>query len=194
MNPERLTKLDAVLAEVWRQLALAVHDKTHAWRTPVLATRDGEAVDARTVVLREVRSDAQEVLFYTDPRAGKVRQLLAQPRAVLVLWSPLLAWQLRLRVDLALHTQGLDVTSRWARVKMSPSAQDYLSPLPPGAALEGGASDATHPISMRDAQPDGNVFFGVVVAQVQSLDWLELSAQGHRRAFFDAQGARWLQP
>ena len=194
MNAERPTTLDAVLAEVWRQLDLAVHDKTHAWRTPVLATRDGEAVDARTEVLREVRSEEHQVLFYTDPRAGKVRQLLVQPQAVLVLWSPALNWQLRLRADLTLHTQGLDVTSRWARVKMSPSAQDYLSPLPPGAALEGGGSDTKHPISMPDTQPDSDVFFGVVVARVRSLDWLELSAQGHRRACFDAQGARWLQP
>ncbi len=194
MNAERLTTLDAVLAEIWHQLTLAAADKTHAWRTPVLATRDGEAVDARTVILRQVRSDERQVLFYTDPRAGKVQQLLAQPQAVLVLWSAVLAWQLRLRVDLTLQTQGLDVTSRWARVKMSPAAQDYLSPLPPGAALEAGPGDPIQPIRMPDAHPDSDVFFGVVVAQVHSLDWLELRAQGHRRARFDAQGARWLQP
>jgi pyridoxamine 5'-phosphate oxidase len=195
MATERLTTLDAVLAEVWRQLTLAVHDKNHAWRTPVLATRDGDAVDARTVVMREVRSEERQVLFYTDPRAGKVRQLLCQPQAVLVLWSPVLAWQLRLQVDLTLHTQGLDVTSRWARVKMSPSAQDYLSPLPPGAVLAGGdASRPVNPSKRSNTHPDGDVFFGVVVAQVHSVDWLELSAQGHRRARFDARGAHWLQP
>jgi pyridoxamine 5'-phosphate oxidase len=199
MTPERPTTLDAVLDAVWRQLALAVHDKAHAWRTPVLATRDGESVDARTVVLREVRSDERQVLFYTDPRAGKVRQLLVQPQAVLVLWSPALAWQLRLRVNLTLQTQGLDVTSRWARVKMSPSAQDYLSPLPPGAVLVDDGSSHNHshsmnPSRLHDTHPDSDVFFGVVVAQVHSVDWLELSAQGHRRARFDAQGTRWLQP
>jgi pyridoxamine 5'-phosphate oxidase len=192
MTTERPTTLDAVLNAVWRELALAVSDKTHAWRTPVLATRDGESVDARTVVLREVRSEEHQVLFYTDPRAGKVRQLLVQPQAVLVLWSPVLSWQLRLRVDLTLQTQGLDVTSRWARVKMSPAAQDYLSPLAPGAVLAG---DPIHPTGdLPFAHPDRDVFFGVVVAQVRSLDWLELSTQGHRRARFDAQGARWLQP
>jgi hypothetical protein len=36
--------------------------------------------------------------------------------------------------------------------------------------------------------------FAVVTAQVQSLDWLELHAEGHRRARFESQGARWLQP
>jgi hypothetical protein len=29
---------------------------------------------------------------------------------------------------------------------------------------------------------------------VQSIDWLELHADGHRRAIFDETGARWVQP
>ena len=31
-------------------------------------------------------------------------------------------------------------------------------------------------------------------AQVQAIDWLELHAEGHRRALFDAAGRRWLAP
>jgi pyridoxamine 5'-phosphate oxidase len=194
VSTERLTTLDAVLAEVWRQLAGAVRDKSHAWRTPVLATRDGKAVDARVVVLREVRLDERQLLFYTDPRAGKVPQLLVQPQAVVVLWSPALAWQLRLRVDLSLETSGLDVTSRWARVKMSPAAQDHLSPLPSGSVLTGGEDGTSPPTTMPHPHPDSGVFFGVLTAQVRSMDWLELHPLGHRRARFDAQGSRWLQP
>ena len=49
-----LTDLEAIRAEVWRQLAQATEDKQHAWRTPVLATVNGHLADARTVVLREV--------------------------------------------------------------------------------------------------------------------------------------------
>lgn len=192
MNAERLTDLDAVLDALWGQLTLAVTDKTHAWRTAVLATREGDAVDARTVVLREVRKEQQQLLFYTDPRAGKVQQLLAHPQAVLVLWSPLLGWQIRLQVELSIQTQGLDVTSRWARIKMSPAAQDYLSPWPPGAVLA--ANNERPPVAAPQPHPEAGVFFGVVTAQVRGIDWLELHPQGHRRAFFDADGARWLQP
>ncbi|XVJ68608.1 MAG: pyridoxamine 5'-phosphate oxidase [Rhizobacter sp.] len=193
MNPERLTTLDAVLNAVWRELALAVRDKNNPWRTPVLATRDGEAVDARTVVLREVNADQRQVLFYTDPRAGKVRQLLAQPEAVLVLWSPQLGWQLRARVALTVQTSGLDVTSRWARVKLSPASQDYLSPHPPGARLGDVSATPKNEINeMPHAERD--VFFGVITAQVSSFDWLELHPNGHRRARFDLDGSCWLQP
>ena len=37
-------------------------------------------------------------------------------------------------------------------------------------------------------------FFAVVQARVQTIDWMELHADGHRRAIFDARGARWVQP
>jgi pyridoxamine 5'-phosphate oxidase len=58
----------------------------------------------------------------------------ARPAAgTLLAWSERLGWQLRLRVALAVETEGLGVSSRWARLKMSPAAHDYLSPLPPGA-------------------------------------------------------------
>ena len=36
--------------------------------------------------------------------------------------------------------------------------------------------------------------FAVITAQVLSLDWLELHADGHRRAHFGPAGAQWLQP
>ena len=37
-------------------------------------------------------------------------------------------------------------------------------------------------------------FFAVITAQVLTIDWLELHREGHRRAIFDKDGARWVQP
>lgn len=182
---DRLDSLAAVEAAIWHQLAGCVADKAHPWRTPVLATVDGDAADARTVVLREVDARTRQLLIYTDERAGKVHQLLNHPRGTLVMWSPVLGWQLRCRVRLALEMSGLAASSRWARIQLSPAAQDYLSPLPPGAALQGAAP--AHP-------PVTRAYFAVIDATVESLDWLELHADGHRRAIFDGQGPRWVQP
>ncbi|WP_298832130.1 pyridoxamine 5'-phosphate oxidase family protein [uncultured Piscinibacter sp.] len=182
---DRLESLVAVEAEIWRQLALCVQDKTHPWRTPVLATVDGERADARTVVLREVDPRQKQMLIYTDERAGKVSQLLQRPHGMLVMWSPELSWQLRCSVRLALEMSGLAASSRWARIRLSPAAQDYLSPLPPGTPLQSAAP--THPAVARD-------YFAVIDATAESLDWLELRSDGQRRAIFDAHGARWVQP
>ena len=184
----RLETLDAVEAAIWEQLALCVVDKSHPWRTPVLATIDGERADARTVVLREIDERQHALLIYTDERAGKVHQLLRQPHGTLVMWSPALGWQLRCRVRLVIEMSGLAASSRWARVRLSPAAQDYLSPLPPGTTVGMPAP----PPPPHD--PVARDYFAVIEAAIDAIDWLDLHPDGHRRAIFDARGARWVQP
>ena len=120
-----------------------------------------------------------------DARSAKVLQVRAQPQGVLVFWSTRLSWQLRLRVALTVHTDGPAVDSRWAQLKGSPAAQDYLSPRAPGTPL--GPTPGS-------AQALARHHFALVVAQVKSIDWLELHRGQHRRAAFDAAGSRWLVP
>jgi hypothetical protein len=182
----RLASLGEIRDEVWEQLALAAQGREHPWRTPVLATINGHLADARTVVLREVDPRARRFLIYTDERAHKVAQVLSHPVGTLVMWSPELGWQLRCRVHLALEMSGLAASSRWARIKLSPAAQDYLSPLPPGTALDI-PEVPSHAAVPRD-------YFSIITAQVLSIDWLELHPQGHRRARFDGGEGTWLQP
>ena len=79
------------------------------------------------------------------------------------------------------------MSSRWARLKMTPAAQDYLSPLAPGEPLDSQWSPLTPARATRES-------FAVVTAQIEAIDWLELHADGHRRAIFDAHGERWISP
>ncbi|WP_374567926.1 pyridoxamine 5'-phosphate oxidase family protein [Ideonella sp.] len=177
--------LGALEARLWDELVTAARTRGHAWRTPVLATAGGAAgVDARVVVLREVEAPTRELVFFTDARSPKLAQIAAHPQATLVMWSAELGWQLRLGVQLGLENSGLAVSSRWARLKMTPAAQDYLSPLPPGTPL------GAHPAPERGSREH----FAVVTAQVRVMDWLALDPAGHRRAVFDGHGARWIQP
>ncbi|MBX3622288.1 MAG: pyridoxamine 5'-phosphate oxidase [Rhizobacter sp.] len=186
----RLASLPEINAAIWRELGLCAQDKQHPWRTPVLATTDGQLGDARTVVVREVSADERRLLVYTDRRSTKVAQFQAHPLGTLVMWSASLGWQLRCRVHLSLDSSGLAVASRWARIRLSPAAQDYLSPLPPGADL-----DDELPPPAPDGEERGALgYFAVIDAQVQSIDWLELHPDGQRRALFDGEGGRWLQP
>ena len=120
-----------------------------------------------------------------------LRRLGSHRGAGLLAWSAALGWQLRLQVQLDVQTSGLAVSSRWARMKLSPAAHDYLSPLPPGAPLPGpGQAPPATPwptLATRN-------HFAVVLATVQAMDWLELHGDGHRRAGFPADGPPlWLQ-
>lgn len=183
MVAARLQELAEIEAAVWRELEAATHDAEHGWRVATLATWDGSRVDARCVVLREFDRESRTLLIYTDERSAKARQLEEHPSGTLVAWSKALGWQLRLAVQLHLQTAGLTVSSRWARLKMSPAAQDYLSPLPPGSKI----CKPTPEIGTR-------TFFATMTARVESIDWLELHDEGHRRALFDASGGHWLVP
>lgn len=187
----RLASLPEIEAAIWRELAAAPRDKQHPWRMPVLASTDGEVGDARLVVMREVRPNERRFLIYTDQRSGKVAQLSGHPVGTLVMWSASLNWQLRCRVRVSFETSGLDVSSRWARIKLSPGAQDYLSPLPPGAELDDPAG--TSPVPTGEER-GALSYFAVMDTQVLSIDWLELHPDGQRRALFDGDGGRWLQP
>jgi hypothetical protein len=200
MNRPRLETLAEVEAALWQELERAPRDKHHGWRTCVLATVDGTGgdvrtearADARTVVLREVDAAERTILIYTDARSPKAGQIAAHPSGLLVLWSPSLSWQLRLQVQLRLETDGLAVMSRWARMKLTPGAQDYLSPMPPGTPLHPLEDEAAR--AFVEPKREGREHFGVIAAEVGAIDWLELSAQGHRRASFDGGVARWLAP
>lgn len=192
-EPTRLQTLTEIEAAIWREIGLAALDNQHEWRTPVLASADGDGADARTVVLREADPEAGTLAIYTDSRAAKVRQLQAQPRCSLVMWSQRLGWQLRLRARVQAHTDGLAVTSRWAALRMSPAAGDYLSALTPGAPLDAAPGEQ---LNRAPAEPTATQreFFAVLIATVEAMDWVELHRDGHRRASFTTTQAQWLVP
>jgi pyridoxamine 5'-phosphate oxidase len=66
---------------------------------------------------------------------------------------------------------------------MTPAAHDYLSPLPPGSKLD-------RPLPARGTRE----YFAVATATVGAVDWLELRADGQRRASFDEQSRHWVAP
>jgi len=180
----RIESLALIHQSCWQELTQATGDRHHAWRVMGLATVDGDGADLRSIVLREAAAAERSLVFYTDARSPKVSQMQARPTGTLLAWSPSLGWQLRLKVTLAVETQGLAVASRWARLKVTPAAQDYLSPLPPGT-----------PVDRFEPERASRDHFAVITAKVRAIDWLELHADGHRRARFDEHGqGQWLSP
>lgn len=180
------TDLGTIESAIWRELQAATHDREHEWRTAVLATVDGDRPDARIVVLREAAPGT--LVVFSDARAGKIAQVRQHPWATLVFWAPSLGWQLRARLRIEAHADGLAVSSRWARLKLSPSARDYLSPHAPGTPL-----DAPTP-RWPDVPREQRAHFAVLEGRVLQLDWMEIHPDGHRRACFETTGvARWLQ-
>jgi pyridoxamine 5'-phosphate oxidase len=191
IEPYRVAQADAlsladIEAAVWQELRRAAVEPGHAWRRCTVATLGEHGPEARTMVLRECDAEAATLCFYTDARSPKVAQWAADPRTEIVCWSPTLNWQVRLRTQVEVETEGLGVSARWARVRFSPAAQDYLSHAAPGAPL------GARPVPHVDAVAHHH--FAVAVARVLAVDWLALHPAGHRRARFSGGERCWLAP
>ncbi len=175
---------ESLRAKIWQELQRAVGERDHEWRTPVLAGVDADGLpQARTVVLRQADPLPSTLQVYTDSRSPKVTELLRHRGAVLVFWSRRLSWQLRARVTVQVQTDGERVEAAWERVSRTAAAADYLAPAAPGSvfALTGPGDHASHHLA-------------VLLARVESFDWLELAREGHRRVRFDESGACRLIP
>lgn len=179
----RIESLHLIEAACWQELQAAAQHRGHGWRAMTLATWDGAWAQARTITLREVDAAGRQLVFYADDRSPKIAQIRAHPQGTLQAWCPSLSWQVRARVWLRVETDAHALQARWSTLRLKPAAQDYLSPLAPGDVLEA-------PSNERGSREH----FTLVYAEVRALDWLELHADGHRRAVFDIDGARWVQP
>lgn len=173
--------------QIWKELGRASVDRHHEWRTPVLATVgcDGSP-NARTVVLRKVDTNQQTLCFYSDARSAKVSELTKEPKAVLAFWSGRLNWQLRVKVEISVATDGPELQALWQRVQQSASAGDYMATEAPGTERPTGFSIAQN--------LSGDHHFALLNAQVLQMDWLELGHGAHRRARLSSNTWQWLVP
>ncbi len=180
----RTESLHQLQRACWEELERASQERAHGWRLMTLATVESGRAEARSVILREADPAGHCLVFFTDARSPKLRQIQAHPQGTMLAWCPQLSWQIRLRVALSRETDPHLTTTRWERLRQSPAAQDYLSPRAPGEPLGEGASE----------ERGSRGHFAMVNARVQSMDWLELRPDGHRRAVFDTAGGHWVQP
>ena len=176
---------DHLPTRLWQELTRAPHDRHHDWRTPTLATQgiDQCGPQARTVVLRHADASLWTLRVYTDGRSPKCSELVAQPLAQLTFWSKRLNWQLRVSALTTVELEGEQVNAAWERIKQSPARADYLSALPPGhiqSTCEGSALKSSESLSEHH--------LAVLNFKVTSMDWLALSANGHRRAMLTPDG------
>lgn len=170
--------------QLWSELEQAVTDRQHGWRTPVLATVDADGLpDARTVVLRVADRASKTLKMFTDQRSPKVAQLQANPQAQLVFWCPNRQWQLRAKVTATIDSNSDQTAAIWARIRHTAAVGDYLTAEAPGSLLSDQAplSADLHTLC-------------VMECQIESLDWLMLSRQGHRRARLGHDMLIWVTP
>ena len=178
--------LAETLAEAWRMLTRGVADRRHAFHHPVLATIGMDRrPQARTIILRAVEPGKRTITFHTDARSQKLVELAASPETGLHFYDEKRKIQLRLNGLARVHQGDSIARSRW-QASQRMSRVCYSVEPAPGVRIEDG-----HGFTLRQPKPDeieadvpGFENFTAVVVTVDTLEWLFLAAEGHRRARF----------
>ncbi|NNE85395.1 MAG: pyridoxamine 5'-phosphate oxidase [Alphaproteobacteria bacterium] len=188
--------LDSTLDYCWRLFQAGVTDRQCAFHMPTLATvRPDGTPSIRTVVLRSVDPDRRQLRFHTDIRSSKVGEITEQPRVAVHFYDAKSKVQLRIDGTASLHHDDAAAAKAWRGTRPL-SRQCYRVEQNPGTAI----ADPTEAFAPSDWQDDeaGRSNFAAVTISFDALEWLYLSAHGHRRAQFTWHDgdmrATWLVP
>ncbi len=168
--------LEPVRLDFVAALRNAVSDKSSPLRYPILASVDADGLpQARVVILREFDPDTMVLRVFTDARSPKMSQITLNPQVQFVFYDQGQKLHFRVSGSAVTHHQN-DVTEAYWKDLPEFGRGDYLSRLPPGA-------DIVQPEDgWRNEDQFGSDNFTVLEIRVSTVDWLKLSAGGHKRA------------
>ena len=177
-------ELEQFHVDTLNRLARAGHDKRSPFRTPMLATTDASGKpQARIVILRQVARDPLTIWIYTDARSPKVSQIDDNPHVELLFWDKGASLQVRLAGTASVVTRGAQIDALKDGLPDNVNG-DYDRLQPPGSTAES-------PESALILEADHPLYFARLSVTAVSLDVLELSRDGHRRACFRTEGGEW---
>jgi pyridoxine/pyridoxamine 5'-phosphate oxidase len=186
MNYEFQDNLDETFLYIKQQLARAAVDVKHDLRRIYIATFGSPYPEVRTVVLRAVSWDKNEVTFHTDLRSKKYSELLANHKMSLMGYNHQKSYQIRVRGEATLHHKDEIAEQNWRKLGVS-SRRVYLA-TNPGDVLNqagNGLSDLHNSQELQlSATESGFDNFVCVTIAIRELEWLLLARNGHRRALY----------
>jgi pyridoxamine 5'-phosphate oxidase len=187
-----LDVLDAVLEQSWGLLAQGLHDRHSPFRQGVLATYSDNGPQARYVVLRHVDKANRCIGFHSDYRADKIVQIQKSANVSWCFFGD--KQQLRLSGIAAIHAGDAIAEAAW-QATSNLSRRCYLTEQAPGTQSDIAASGLSAELEQRQPSTlestQGFTQFAVIRITLESIEWLHLGANGHRRARFDWHHQAW---
>ena len=182
LQPRHYNDLDAILPAAWDLLARGARDRKSEFHILHLSTITADGFpSSRSVVLRGFDEQARSIQFHTDSRSEKAAEIFERPHVAIHAYSQAEKVQLRMQCRASFHHCDALTGAAW-RTMHDMSRQCYTQDVSPGSPIETPTSGALN-TEEGESKPYEN--FAVVIAMIQRLEWLYLSAAGHRRALFD---------
>tara|TARA_Y100001970_G_scaffold255842_1_gene332969 strand:+ start:1287 stop:1892 length:606 start_codon:yes stop_codon:yes gene_type:complete len=178
-------KPEIILSEIKLKLTNAVIDRKHSFHTPVFSniTIDNK-ISSRIVVLRKYNPQKNILNFHTDIRSKKIIEIRKNPETYFVFYSYKDKIQLRINTISKIHHQNNISKKNWEKTKLS-SRKCYLAIKSP-SSISKIATDSI-PENFLGKDPElkesekGYKNFSVIENEIKDIEWLYLSANGHRR-------------
>lgn len=158
-----------------------VQDRRAAFHIAQVASIDQAGKPCiRSMVLRGFDPSANVLLFHTDHRSPKVKEIRDRPHIALHFYDREAKIQLRLACDTKLQHDDFVSASVWQLLNPA-SRKCYEQSCSPGEAIA--TPELLHKAPALDGD-DAFQNFSILRAKISTIEWLYLSAFGHRRARF----------
>ncbi len=194
--------LELSLELSWKMLVNGSTDRRKAFHLPCVTTVDDKASPkSRIMVLRSVDVKNRKLQFHTDIRSAKATHLKS-PHAVSVLcYDAAAKIQLRLNGVAQILTIGHAVDSAWSKTSLY-GRRCYLADLAPGSLSHMPTSGLNPQFEgVKPSEGDsllGRRNFAILQINVETMEWLYLANEGHRRALYtwynNILSQSWLVP
>lgn len=196
--------LDAVLADVWQRLGRAAKDRRAAMHTPVVATVTKTGIPSqRVMVLRAFDRATATLRFHTDARAAKAEQVGSGSQVSILGYDAGAKRQFRLSGTARIETETPAADRAWAEATLF-ARRCYLADPAPGTVSDLPVSGLAADIEGRKPEDEaevapGRANFALLMADIDTVEFLHLAHTGHRRAVFVRSGeglwqGQWLVP
>jgi len=144
-------------------------DRKSPFKLPVLSSCDGNIVFQRIVVARRYNERDHSLIIYTDHESKKYYQLKTNPSCSLLFWDTKKRLQVQVTGEASFLVNKIDY---WDKLSDTQKKDYAINPFP---GTEISAADDFNYDSAKSR-------FEVISIQFKTLDILELTPSGHKRA------------
>ena len=175
--------LDDIFNSVWQQLIRAKNDKKHPFRFGTFGTVSNDIANMRTVVIRKVIKETNELWLYTDFRTPKVKEIQINPKVSWHFYHPKQQIQIRLYGTAEIFHNQMINQEIWQNLPEY-GKSEYLTQNAPGT------TKITKDIAILGTDNSAN--FCIIKTTIHQIDWLKLSREEHQRVGFRFINNEWI--
>jgi len=199
MQPAYYEDFNEIKKKIWSMLDEAITNRSSQFRIPTFICGNQSDFDGRIVVLRKSDQKNNIVQFHSDIRSKKIAKLKTNKNAAMLFYDKEEKIQVRLKVECRINYDNEITEESWSKTQHI-SRKCYLVNNGPGTESKvptsGLKSELDNFDYSKEQSEEGYKNFTVIQCKIKSIEWLYLSAKGHRRAKFDLENNKenWLIP